>query len=696
LASPLAGLDRKRLRLWLGLFFLALAAPTGVLVRQAYSQLKWEAFHQDQALAEELAARINGRLTGLIRAEEERSFEDYGFLVVTGDPSATFLQRSPLAAFPVKSDIPGLLGYFQVDAEGALTTPLLPPPGKPPAAYGLSGPELRERAALADRIRSILSRNRLLPQPGVAAAKEKEAAGARREEHKMRAPSAQEPPAAEGASQKAAAKRPRPSAQAAFDRLNAPRQTPTLQNQEKSPLGRVEDLNLDLRFQDKLAETPAATGTVAGAAAPRQPSLENKLRAEPERQGSPLAKAPARQTAPDARARVHIFDSELGPYELSLLESGQFVLFRNVWRGGQRFIQGALIEQKPFLKQSVESLFRETTLSRITDLVVAYQGAVLAAFGAQPGREYLTSAQELGGALLYRTRLAAPLSALELIFTVKQLPVGPGGRVVGWTAVTLTLVLTGGFFLMYRAGLRQIALARQQQDFVSAVSHELKTPLTSIRMYGEMLKEGWATEERRQTYYDYICAESERLTRLIENVLQLARLTRNELRVELRPVPVGELMERLRPKIETQIERAGFELRLDCPAPNAVVHVDQDLFAQILINLVDNALKFSRDAECRAVEIGCTIHDARSVRFSVRDYGPGIPRDQMQKIFRLFYRSGNELTRETVGTGIGLALVRQLTLAMNGRVDVVNRDPGAELRLTFPAGPVGPHPGGTP
>jgi signal transduction histidine kinase len=68
----------------------------------------------------------------------------------------------------------------------------------------------------------------------------------------------------------------------------------------------------------------------------------------------------------------------------------------------------------------------------------------------------------------------------------------------------------------------------------------------------------------------------------------------------------------------------------------------------------------------------------------------------MQKIFRLFYRSGNELTRETVGTGIGLALVRQLTLAMNGRVDVVNRDPGAELRLTFPAGPVGPHPGGTP
>ncbi|MEJ2388783.1 MAG: ATP-binding protein, partial [Chromatiaceae bacterium] len=665
-------------------------------VRQAYSQLKWEAFHQDQALAEELAARINGRLTGLIRAEEERSFQDYGFLAVTGDPSATFLQRSPLAAFPAKSDIPGLLGYFQVDPEGALTTPLLPPPGKPAAAYGLSGTELQKRAALAERIRSILSRNRLVAQPSVAAGKQQQAARARREEHKERASSAQVPRADEGASQETAAKRPRPSAQAAFDRLNASRPTPTLEKQRKSALGRVEDLNLDLRFQDKLAKAPPATRGLASTAAPRQPSLDNELRAEPKRQAASVAAAPGRQTSPDARARVHIFDNELGPYELSLLDSGQFVLFRNVWHHGQRYVQGALIEQKPFLQQSVESLFRETNLSRITDLVVAYHGMVLAAFGAQQGREYLTSAQKLGGALLYRRGLAAPLSALELIFTVKQLPVGPGGRVVGWTAVTLTLVLTGGFYLMYRAALRQIALTRQQQDFVSAVSHELKTPLTSIRLYGEMLKEGWATEERRQTYYDYICAESERLTRLIENVLQLARLTRNELRVELKPVPVGELMEGLRPKIATQIERAGFELRLDCPAPNAVVRVDQDFFAQLLINLVDNALKFSRDAECRAVEIGCRMADAHNVRFSVRDYGPGIPSDQMKKIFRLFYRSGNELTRETVGTGIGLALVRQLTLTMNGRVDVVNRDPGAELRLTFPAGPIEPRPPHTP
>ena len=569
---------------------------------------------------------------------------------------------------------------------------MLPPPGKPASAYGISGAELSQRTALAERIRTILSRNQLVEPPTSAGTKEENTASAKRQERKVREVPAPEQHTEAEVSPKESANLSQPAAQAAFDRLNVPQSPPERQKHRASALGRVEDLDLDLRFQKQIAEAPAAAPATGSASAPRQHTPADARRGTPTTQAPSLAESKASGRPPESKPPVRIFDSETGPFELSLLDSGQFVLFRNVWRRGQRYIQGALIEQGPFLNDSVEALFRETTLSRLTDLVVAYQGAVLAAFGAQPGREYLTSARELGGALLYRTRLSAPLSALELIFTVNHLPAGPGGRVIGWIALTLAFVLCGGFVFMYRAGLRQIELARQQQDFVSAVSHELKTPLTSVRMYGEMLKEGWATEDRRQTYYDYICAESERLTRLIENVLQLARLTRNELRVELKPTTAGELMEGLRPKIATQIERAGFRLELACTTPGTVVHVDSDFFAQILINLVDNAVKFSRDAERRVVEIGCQTPDAHTIRFSVRDYGPGIPRDQMKKIFRLFYRSGSELTRETVGTGIGLALVRQLTLAMNGRVDVVNRDPGAELQLTFPAAASNPSP----
>ena len=125
-STSLTGLDRKKLRRWLAVFFLSLAIPTGILVYQAYSQLKWEAFHQYRVLAEELAARIDARIVQLINTEESRSFADYTFLNVAGDPAANFLQRSPLSAYPHTSPIPGLVGYFQVDAQGEFTTPLVP------------------------------------------------------------------------------------------------------------------------------------------------------------------------------------------------------------------------------------------------------------------------------------------------------------------------------------------------------------------------------------------------------------------------------------------------------------------------------------------------------------------------------------------------------------------------------------------
>jgi two-component system phosphate regulon sensor histidine kinase PhoR len=205
-------------------------------------------------------------------------------------------------------------------------------------------------------------------------------------------------------------------------------------------------------------------------------------------------------------------------------------------------------------------------------------------------------------------------------------------------------------------------------------------------MYGVILKEGWADYDKRQSYYEFIHDESERLTRLISNVLQLARITRNEPQFDMRPINAGELMSQIESKIASQVERAGFELHFagDDKASRASVNVDSDCFVQIIINLVDNAIKFSKDAEMKRIEIASTYFNNK-VRFTVRDFGPGIPKNQLKKIFRLFYRSESELTRETVGTGIGLAIVHQLTLAMNGTVDVINRSPGVEFTVSFSA-----------
>jgi signal transduction histidine kinase len=386
-----------------------------------------------------------------------------------------------------------------------------------------------------------------------------------------------------------------------------------------------------------------------------------------------------------ANLRIRTFESEVDPFAFSLLDSGHFVLFRNVWHDNQRLVQGALLDQAAFLQIIFRHAFADTTLAEMSNLLVAYGDDVLLAVDGRDN--YRVSRSPLDGTLLYRRAMSAPFDGIELVLTVTKLPPGPGGPVLAWVAVVLVVVLTGGFFGLYRLGLSQIRLARQQQDFVSAVSHELKTPLTSIRMYGEILKEGWADEARRQDYYAYIHDESERLTRMISNVLQLANITRNEPNFELRNVSTGELMGNLESKIAAQIERAGFalEMRRDSRADRKVLAVDEDCLAQIVINLVDNALKFSKNADTRTIQLGSAPGPGNTVCISVRDFGPGIASDQMKKIFGLFYRAENELTRETVGTGIGLAIVHQLAQAMGAAVDVVNESPGTRFTVTFPA-----------
>ncbi len=169
-ARLFGNLDERRVRLLLAAFFLALAVPAVLLIAQAASQLKWEAFRSTQVLAEDLAARIDADLRAAVAAEDARSFGDYAFLVVEGDAAANFVQRSPLSAFPVESAVPGVIGYFQVDEAGTLTTPLLPAEGVDPGGYGIAPDQQQERRALAAQIGELLAANRLVPRPAPSAA----------------------------------------------------------------------------------------------------------------------------------------------------------------------------------------------------------------------------------------------------------------------------------------------------------------------------------------------------------------------------------------------------------------------------------------------------------------------------------------------------------------------------------------------
>jgi signal transduction histidine kinase len=705
-------MTQRRLVLLLLLFFTALALPTSILVWQAYGQLKWEAFYQHQRLARELTLRIDSGFRDLIEREENRPISDYEFLNVAGSEGTAFLQRSPLSRFPPESDVPGLLGYFQVDASGRLRTPILPEANA--GEYGISSPELRQREQQEVRIRGILGENRLVGKSdAVAAASPAPADEVFADDISMEMADVQEPSmpstpmredspdtmnessnlASGFAAEETVEGDLDATAQRGFDSLSQRKASAPAAG--SAPAEQVKDLKLEDSYrvaaEAALAEEQLAAKEQVESKRSRKEKV-NLPQALMEREISPdkslaedeeetLAEPPRQPQA----IRIETFESEVEPMEFALLDSGHFVLFRRVWHRNERYVQGILIEQSDFIDGLIAPAFRESSLSSMSKLIVAYRGAILQNFAADYSRLYRPGGEQQVSELLYQSRLVAPFGDIELIYTLARLPVGAGGQVIIWSALVLAVVLVGGCLMLLRLGRRQLALARQQQDFVSAVSHELKTPLTSIRMYGEMLREGWADEAKRKTYYDFIFHEAERLTRLINNVLQLARLSRNEQSASVSAVTIGEALAELRPRLESQLEPSGFELRIEGePEADAVrIAIDIDWFIQIFINLVDNAVKFSANAEQRSIDIRYRrMRDGR-IQFSVRDYGPGIDAGQMKKIFTLFYRSENELTRETVGTGIGLALVRQLASAMSAEVDVVNSDPGAEFRIRF-------------
>lgn len=694
--SRFSNLEPSRLRKLMWLFFIAMAVPTAVLVYKSYDQLKWEAFYQHRQLAEELASRIDRKFVDFVELEESRSFSDYSFIVVEGNQAANYLERSPLSQFPIVNDTAGLVGYFQIDVDGKFTSPLLPKSPELANRYGLNESDLIERRSAASLVEGILGSNQLVE---VRAAQESSLTLDEVLEREDISADSIESDDVNMESFGSSVSTPNVlnQSQAAFDKLSDIKTAETSKesssNGKDSVLGRLKELESKAPYKQKIDQRRLEST----AKSKRQPTkgLSKKAEIESKQKGrnrktiierSLVERYSRQRDLEEASPRaIKIFESEVDPFEISLLESGHFVLYRKVWRDGQRYIQGLLIEQTPFIDSLVSETYNDSLLAPMSTLTLIYQGNMLASLDSSRSSYLRKSRGQFDGSLLYRTRLTEPFTQLESVFTIRTLPAGPGGKVILWAALILGTVLSIGVFLLYRMSLKNLALVNQQQNFVSAVSHELKTPLTSIRMYGEILQEGWADEEKKKGYYSYIFDESERLTRLINNVLELARMTRNETHVDLKTISVAELVDIIHSKVDSQIERSEFRLNLDVDEKLSSVklRIDSDVFAQIIINLVDNALKFSSNAENKVIDISATHLSNNKVRFSVRDYGPGIAKDQLKKIFELFYRSEDELTRETTGTGIGLALVSQLTQLMNGEIDVVNREIGAEFQLFF-------------
>jgi signal transduction histidine kinase len=247
------------------------------------------------------------------------------------------------------------------------------------------------------------------------------------------------------------------------------------------------------------------------------------------------------------------------------------------------------------------------------------------------------------------------------------------------TLAALSLVLAGGIVLTYRSVTKEMALARLKSDFVSNVSHELRTPLSLIRLYAETLEMGRLTSpEKYQEYYCIIRKESERLTALINNILDFSRIEAGRKEYDFRETDMSELVHNTLDSYRYQLEQSGFQFeeKID-EVPS--MRVDREAMARSLLNLVNNALKYSQDRKYIGVNL---YRDNGSVKLEVVDQGIGIPHQEHQKIFEKFYRVGDPLVHNTKGSGLGLSLVRHIVQAHGGEV-AVDSSPGQGSKFTI-------------
>jgi signal transduction histidine kinase len=222
-------------------------------------------------------------------------------------------------------------------------------------------------------------------------------------------------------------------------------------------------------------------------------------------------------------------------------------------------------------------------------------------------------------------------------------------------------------YLMWRDMRRELTIADLRSQFVSSVSHELKTPLTSIRMFAETLRIRKSDEQKSTEYLDTIIHESERLTRLLNNVLDFSRIEQGQKTYQLLPTVLSDVVNSAARIMEYPLARQGFRLRVSVPDAMPTAYADRDAVEQAILNLLTNAMKYS--GKSRDIDLQLLAENG-SALIQVADRGVGISETERERIFERFYRAPTPNNHKIPGAGLGLALVAHIVKGHGGSVEV--------------------------
>lgn len=343
-----------------------------------------------------------------------------------------------------------------------------------------------------------------------------------------------------------------------------------------------------------------------------------------------------------------------------------------------------LVYRKENLDHASRALVGYIDLPRLKrDLVEASMAPLDGLEVAQAGNQYKPWSQALYGPARFWVLIPSPglLNDLRRTVIVQTL-----------TYLSLTffalIAMLGSVWFLSRVTRREMALAELKANFVADVSHELKTPLAVIRLYGETLQSGRITsEEKRQEYFTTITREAERLTNLINTILDFARIESGRKEFMMRRTDVAEVVREAYNSFLPELDRHGFLHRLTYEADLPTVEADPDAIRRVLYNLMSNAVKYSDDEKRLDIELTRDMRRGhRGVLMSVHDRGIGISPEDRAHVFDGFYRATDRRVREKAGTGLGLSLVKRIVEAHGGSIDIESRlVKGTTIRVFLPA-----------
>ncbi len=594
----------NRLKLIFIFLFSVIAIPVVILLVNSYRHFETESQYAYKEQAYFILQMLNQRIYDDLAIEEQRSYSDYRFIRAVPIIGGEEVTLSKLAELPIRSHYGGMIGYFQLDPDGGMHTPVLPDG----ILEKIPVEDRGKREVIRDSVQNVLKRlgvhNEGLSRTQVKA-----------------------------------------STQDSLDRIYG------------KNLKLAVKLNDSKKFQRRYEQSSQTESFLFDVESARIRRIsENDL-------GTP----------DDSIQIPNILEVEIDPFQATF-NKDYIVYFRNVWRNNEQFIQGYAVRLRPYLENLVLNELQFNP---------AEQGLTLE-FGTKDSAYFTFGSLANSKGEILRVPLQFPLNEMFLSAYLTEDGASTNHSLLIVIGLLMFGALAGGFIAVYRSTRSQLKLANKRQDFVSAVSHELKTPLTAIRMYAELLQNSWvANEAKRQKYYGLIVSETERLSRLIQNVLNLSKLERGNWNIQLSKINPKAILDTFVATYTQNIEKNGFDLTVSSDICNVELSLDKDAIMQILMNVVDNSLKFAKNAAYKMInlELRVTEHD---VYFVVRDYGPGIPQKELSHVFEEFYRVGNEMTRTTAGTGIGLSMVKKLCDMMNMKIEIENAHPGLRTKLHLP------------